>query len=216
MAGRYIPASGSLGGDWYDLFPLPNGRIGIVMGDVVGHGLQAAVVMGRLRSALRAYALDSIDPAEVLRRLDRKMQYFELGAFATVLFGDRRDTVRTGAREFGGPPAPLVAHAAGRSRQVELPHDLMLGVDPTARRATTVIELPADGALCLFTDGLVERRPTALDGDADLIAEGIELAAGAFTAESADAVADAIVDASPAVIDGCDDVALMVVRRIPG
>lgn len=212
VAGRYIPASGSLGGDWYDLFRLPNGRVGIVMGDVVGHGLQAAVVMGRLRSALRAYALDSFDPAEVLRRLDRKMHYFELGAFATVLFAIAETPFARLHVSSAGHLPPLL-RAGGTVRQVELPHDLMLGVDPTARRSTTVIDLPADGALCLFTDGLVERRPRVLDGDTDLIAEGIGLAAAAFTGSDADEACDSIVGASTAVVDGCDDVALLVVRR---
>lgn len=214
VAGRYIPASGSLGGDWYDLFRLPNGRVGIVMGDVVGHGLHAAVVMGRLRSALRAYALDSLDPAEVLRRLDRKMHYFELGAFATVLFAIAETPFARLHVSSAGHLPPLV-RAGGTVQQIDLPHDLMLGVDPTARRCTTVIDLPVGGAICLFTDGLVERRPAVLDGDTDLIAEGIRLAAAAFTGRTADEVCDSIVAASPAVVDGCDDVALLVVRRTP-
>ena len=75
-----------VGGDWYDVFTLPSGELGIVMGDVAGSGLPAAVIMGRMRSALRAYALETPDPAEVLDRLDRKMQHFEPGALATVLY----------------------------------------------------------------------------------------------------------------------------------
>ena len=77
---RYVPgAETGLGGDWYDLFSLPGDRLGIVMGDVSGHGLDAAVIMGRLRSALRAYALDCESPAEVLAKLDRKANHFEHG-----------------------------------------------------------------------------------------------------------------------------------------
>ena len=68
VAVRYLPAEGDLGGDWYDIFVLPGGTVGLVMGDVEGHGLRSAVVMGRLRSALRAYALEHADPAEVLSR----------------------------------------------------------------------------------------------------------------------------------------------------
>lgn len=79
LAARYRPGKAIVGGDWYDVFPLPTGEIGIVMGDVAGHGLPAAVVMGRMRSALRAYALESDDPAEVLHRLNRKMLHFEPG-----------------------------------------------------------------------------------------------------------------------------------------
>ena len=68
------------------MFTLPSGQLGIVIGDVAGSGLPAAVIMGRMRSALRAYALDTCDPAEALRRLDRKMQHFEPGAVATVAY----------------------------------------------------------------------------------------------------------------------------------
>ena len=71
MAVRYVPGEGAVGGDWYDVFTLPSGQLGIVIGDVAGSGLPAAVIMGRMRSALRAYALESDDPATVLARLDR-------------------------------------------------------------------------------------------------------------------------------------------------
>jgi signal transduction protein with GAF and PtsI domain len=81
LAARYVPgAQVGVGGDWYDTFTLPSGHIGLVIGDVAGNGLRAAIVMGRIRSALRAYALAFDDPAEVLHRLDSKIQLFEPGA----------------------------------------------------------------------------------------------------------------------------------------
>src|ERR1700728_3186637 len=86
MAAGYVPGSGVVGGDWYDVFSLPTGELCMVIGDVAGSGLHAAVIMGRMRSALRAYALESNDPAEVLSGLDRKMQHFEPDALATVLY----------------------------------------------------------------------------------------------------------------------------------
>jgi phosphoserine phosphatase RsbU/P len=86
MAIRYVPGEGGVGGDWYDVFTLPSGQLGVVIGDVAGSGLQAAVIMGRMRSALRAYALETCDPAKVLAKLDRKMQHFEPGALATVAY----------------------------------------------------------------------------------------------------------------------------------
>ena len=86
MAARYRPGTVAVGGDWYDVFALPSGELGVVMGDVSGQGMPAAVITGRMRSALRAYALESDDPAEVLDKLDRKMQHFESGAIATVLY----------------------------------------------------------------------------------------------------------------------------------
>ena len=85
MAARYVPGTGQVGGDWYDVFPLPTGEVYAVIGDVAGTGLEAAVIMGRTRSSLQSYALETADPAEVLDRLDRKMRHFEPDAMATVL-----------------------------------------------------------------------------------------------------------------------------------
>ena len=86
IAARYVPGDGQVGGDWYDVFPLPWGELGVVVGDVAGSGLGSAVVMGRMRSALRAYALEFPDTADVLRKLDQKMQYFEGDVMATVSY----------------------------------------------------------------------------------------------------------------------------------
>jgi hypothetical protein len=87
LAARYVTGSGNVGGDWYDVFTLPDGKLGIVVGDVAGSGLAAAVIMGRMRSTLRAYILQTADPAQALRMLDHKIQYFESYAMATVLYG---------------------------------------------------------------------------------------------------------------------------------
>ena len=73
-AARYLPASDEVGGDWYDLFELPRGRLGVAIGDVVGHGLRAAALMGQLRTALHAYALEEHGPARTLELLDRFVQ----------------------------------------------------------------------------------------------------------------------------------------------
>ena len=110
MASRFVPAAGfGLGGDWFDAFVLPDDRLGIVMGDVTGSGLAAAVVMGRLRSALRAYAIDTATPAEALDKLNRKFLHFEPGQMATVLYltiSPDRDTVTIAS---AGHPPPIGA-----------------------------------------------------------------------------------------------------------
>ena len=109
MAARYVPGSGHLGGDWYDVFTLPSGNVCAVIGDVVGSGLPAAVIMGRIRSALRSYALESDDPSDVLERLNRKITHFEPGAMATVLcamFSPTLDRVRMSC---AGHLPPLIA-----------------------------------------------------------------------------------------------------------
>ena len=170
FAGRYVSGSQyGVSGDWYDVFTLPEGRLGIVIGDVMGHGLRAATVMGRLKSALRAYALDYDDPATVLHRLDRKIQHFEPGQMATVLYGvldpvnGRLDVssaghlpaVRTGPDE----AAALVCGATG----------LPLGADLDARRATVDVFLAPGSTLCLFTDGLLDRYSPDVDAGLDAV-----------------------------------------------
>jgi serine phosphatase RsbU (regulator of sigma subunit) len=88
FASRYVPAErGDVGGDWYDAFVLPSGDVWVMTGDVVGHGLNPAIVMGRLRSAMRSYALLGMAPEDVIRGANRKLQYFEPGAMATVFCG---------------------------------------------------------------------------------------------------------------------------------
>jgi len=161
IAARYVPADGDLGGDWYDVFELPGKRLGIVMGDVVGHGLDAAIVMGRLRSALRAYALDHDDPAEVLSHLDRKLCHFEPDAFATVIFGVSSAPFTEWQFSSAGHYPPLVATAGKPAAAAGVHSDRLLGVSPDARRRTTLVPVPVGGFLCLYTDGLVERRPQA-------------------------------------------------------
>ncbi|MFC7494270.1 PP2C family protein-serine/threonine phosphatase [Nocardioides sp. CPCC 206349] len=159
IAARYVPADGDLGGDWYDVFELPGGRLCLVMGDVVGHGLQAAVVMGRLRSALRAYALEHDDPAEVLSRLDRKICHFEPDVFATVAFGVARAPFTAWRFSSAGHQPPLVGQPGRPVVAADLPTDPLLGVAPDTRRRSKIVAVPAGGFLCLYTDGLVERRP---------------------------------------------------------
>src|SRR4029077_2543898 len=109
MAARYIPGSGAVGGDWYDVFTLPAGHVCVTVGDVAGSGLNAAVIMGRMRSALRAYALETPDPAEVLSRLDRKMQHFEPDALATVLYPARASRRAERRVPLPGPFPPVIA-----------------------------------------------------------------------------------------------------------
>jgi sigma-B regulation protein RsbU (phosphoserine phosphatase) len=165
FAGRYVPGSDQrVGGDWYDVFPLPGDRWGIVMGDVVGHGLPAAVVMGRLRSALRAYALlDIDDPAAVLEKLDRKASHFEPGAMATVLYAVVEPSHERMRVSLAGHPPPVLAVADAPAQLLDLPPDPPIGTGFDLPRRSRVVDLPADSVVCFYTDGLVERRDWILD-----------------------------------------------------
>lgn len=213
VAARYVPAEGDLGGDWYDVFELPDGAVGLVMGDVVGHGLPAAVVMGRLRSALRAYALDHTSPAVVLEHLDRKIGHFEDGAFATVVYGVTRPPFDTVTISTAGHWPPLLVHHGEQTRAVDLRHDPMLGIGSFERREGEVAIDPG-ASLCFFTDGLVERpRPGATSTRPapeewlDRVRETLRAEDDPETACSrviGEVVGDTVVD---------DDIALLIVRR---
>ena len=127
LAARYVPGSGGVGGDWYDVFRLPSGQLGVVMGGVAGSGLPAAVIMGRMRSALRAYALETRDPAEVLDRVDAKVQHFEPGALATVLYAVIEPTLDRMRVCLAGHFAPLIARPGRRAESADVPPGLMIG-----------------------------------------------------------------------------------------
>ena len=216
IAARYQPAAGNLGGDWYDVFRLPGDRIGFVMGDVVGHGLAAAIVMGRLRSALRAYALEHERPAHVLGLLDRKIYHFERGALATVLFGVTDAPYDRVTFSSAGHPAPLIVAAGETAHQVELRHDLMLGVQPGTQRHERTVDLPAGASFCMFTDGLIERRPPPEPWDADQLSEGTRALLDCFTAGDVERNCDDIMRVVLPTRWVEDDVAVLVVRRTDG
>jgi serine phosphatase RsbU (regulator of sigma subunit) len=209
LAARYVPGSRSgVGGDWYDVFPLPHGMIGITMGDVMGHGLKAAAVMGRLRGGLRAYALEDDDPGRVLQRLDRMFQHFEPGQTATVLYAmlDPR-TGEVWASSAGHLP-PALALRGQDATMVAVPADVMLGVLHDLRRRTTQFTVPQGALLCLFTDGLVERRRSDLDKSLDLLRRALSAETPSAEAACADVMAALVGD-----VNVEDDVALLILKR---
>jgi serine phosphatase RsbU (regulator of sigma subunit) len=217
LAGRYVPADGKLGGDWYDVLVLPDGRVGLVIGDVAGHGLEAAVVMGRLRSALRAYALEHADPSEVLSLLDTKLHVFEEEAMATVLYAVTEPPFSEVRMSSAGHPAPMLASQGDRTTELAVEPDPPLGVDPTLPRRTHRVEWPSGSALCLFTDGLVERRPPPGSSGFDQLAGGVRRVLDTFAYEPADRACTRVLDAALsdlAVVQ--DDIALLVARPTLG
>jgi anti-sigma regulatory factor (Ser/Thr protein kinase) len=148
-----------VGGDWYDMFVLPTRWVCISVGDVVGRGLHAAVIMSRLRSALRSYAIVSRpDPAAVLAQVDDKLQHFEPGEMATAVVAMIEPTLERMHVSIAGHPAPVVASGAERGTYLDLPVDPPLGVSAGRRRRSTPIELPRGAVTAFYTDGLVERR----------------------------------------------------------
>ena len=206
FAARYVPGEAEgVGGDWYDVFALPSGSVCVVMGDVVGRGLRAAVVMGRLRSTLRSYAITADDPAEILSLVDRKLQYFEPGEMATtllVVFDVNRGRLRISS---AGHPAPVLALSDGTVSLLELPADPPIGVRNARPRRTTDMELPRGAILCLYTDGLVERRGVPLDDRLEQLRSIVRVSAPEDVCAS---VMQALVGTEAPV----DDIALLAVR----
>ncbi|MBE1487582.1 PP2C family protein-serine/threonine phosphatase [Plantactinospora soyae] len=206
MAARYLPGQQTgIGGDWYDVFTLPSGWLGIVVGDVSGHGLRAAVVMGRLRSALRAYSLECDDPADALTRLDQKVQHFEAGNLATVLYAmisPDRERIRI---SLAGHLPPMLARPDHGVDAPVLPVDLPLGVGRPKQRRSTDVEFPDGAVLVCYTDGLIERRD-------ELIDVGFDRLRAAIRPGPAETVCATIMS-TLGVDQPADDVALLTIRR---
>jgi serine phosphatase RsbU (regulator of sigma subunit) len=135
----------------------------VVIGDVVGRGLLAADVMGRLRNALRAYALLGGDPAELLSRLDQQVQHFEPETMATVLLAMFEPSFERLHLSSAGHLPPLLAQPDHPTVLVEVPLDQPIGVPGGLRRRASTLKLPPGGLICFYTDGLVERRGVSLD-----------------------------------------------------
>ena len=206
LAARYIPGSGVVGGDWYDVFTLPSGELCIVMGDVAGSGLPAAVIMGRMRSALRAYALESSDPAEVLGKLDRKMQHFEPDAMATVLYAVTEPALDVMHISLAGHLPPIVAGPGRPAEPADVAPGLMIGIAPDARRPVTTLSLAPGTLLCFYTDGLVERPTETLD-------EGLARLCQAVAASAPETACAKVMGAVVGRETARDDIALLMFRR---
>jgi serine phosphatase RsbU (regulator of sigma subunit) len=223
LAARYVTGSGNVGGDWYDVFVLPSGELGIVVGDVAGSGLPAAVIMGRVRSALRAYVLEARDPGTVLRKLDRKIQYFEPDAMVTVQYAVYHPESGRLTVSSAGHLPPVLAAPGRAPRMVEIDVDLPIGVADDAPRRSTVVAIPPGALLCSYTDGLVERRGEVIDVGIGLLAATLDQTlgqargiAGAQTS-LAEAACAAVMRALVGNAPVRDDVAvLMLHRRLGG
>ncbi|GAB7045545.1 SpoIIE family protein phosphatase [Catenuloplanes indicus JCM 9534] len=209
LAARYVPGhDAGVGGDWYDVFPLPGDRLGLVIGDVSGHGLAAAVVMGRLRSALRAYALTSADPATVLTHLDHKVHHFEAGNLTTVAYAVITPGRTEAHLSLAGHLPPVLAAPGHVAAPVTVPVDAPLGLRPSRfARRTTPVPLPPGGLLICYTDGLVERRTEIID-------EGIRRLAAAVHPGSAEETCANIMTLL-GVEQPADDIAMLAVHRKP-
>jgi serine phosphatase RsbU (regulator of sigma subunit)/anti-sigma regulatory factor (Ser/Thr protein kinase)/PAS domain-containing protein len=168
LTGRYRPAVQSLevGGDWYDVHALPDGRVALMVGDVVGRGLGAATTMGQLRSALAALALSEAEPGRVLDDLERFARQVEGARLGTVVYCLLDPVGGTLRYACAGHPPPLVLRPGGGTEYLEEGRSALLCALPpglTPPRTEGTYRLPPGSTLLLYSDGLVERRGESLD-----------------------------------------------------
>jgi serine phosphatase RsbU (regulator of sigma subunit) len=164
FAARYVPAAGrTVGGDWYDAFRLPSGETWTVIGDVEGHSLHAAVIMGRVKSALRAFTLLGLPPHEVLRMVDRKIELFEMGTTVTMACAVISPEADRMHLALAGHPPPVLASPNRDAVVLNVPAGPLLGLGDDVPRHSTEIPLEPGATVVFYTDGLIERRDEDLD-----------------------------------------------------
>ena len=220
VAVRYQPAGheAQVGGDWYDAFLQPDGATMLVIGDVVGHGSRAAAAMGQLRGLLRALAYDNDEPpSATLSRMEHAAAGLAVTQLATAILAriERHPDVPVSGRRIlrwsnAGHVPPVVLAPDGTTTVLATRPELMLGVDPDARRSDSTAEIGDGFTLLLVTDGLLERRGSDLDAGMARLREALRDLAGTPLDELCDTLLARLVPGR-----GEDDVALVAVRAYP-
>lgn len=173
LAYRYLPAQSTfeIGGDWYDVLPLDGGKTALVIGDVMGSGIDAAATMGRLRTATSAFADLDLDPAAILRHLDKITSGLErLATCVYAVYDPRRAECRIAT---AGHLPPALRRSGGTPELLGLPTGIPLGVGGGTFETTTLAMGPGD-LLVLYTDGLVETRVHPIDERLNLLVRLLE------------------------------------------
>jgi serine phosphatase RsbU (regulator of sigma subunit)/anti-sigma regulatory factor (Ser/Thr protein kinase) len=212
LAARYLPGSAQLdvGGDWFDAIRLPGGKLGLVVGDVVGKGVQAAASMAQLRNAIRAFSIERLKPSSVLARLNRLAEDALDTSFATLAYIVLDPETSICRLSCAGHPPPVVAYPDGRVELLDAARGLPLGTGIDSKYRQESIELPAGSVLVLYTDGLVERRGKSIDdGLADL------RAAVASAPKNPDQLLDHVLEHVVGSGERGDDIALLAARLLP-
>ncbi|WP_190177292.1 SpoIIE family protein phosphatase [Streptomyces naganishii] len=216
---RYLPAQSGVSGDWFDVIPLPGGRVALVVGDVVGHGLHAAATMGRLRTAVHNFSTLDLPPDELLShlddlvgRIDQDEACTEVAAAvvgATCLYAIYDPVTRRCVMARAGHLAPALVSPDGDVTFPDLPFGPPLGLGGMPFRSAE-LDIPEGTQLVLYTDGLIEDRNRDLDVGMELLRQSLAGHPGRPPEESCQAVLDTLLPARPK-----DDVALLVARTRP-
>ncbi|WP_438272491.1 SpoIIE family protein phosphatase [Streptomyces bobili] len=214
---RYLPAQAGVGGDWYDVIPLPGARVALVVGDVVGHGLHAAATMGRLRTAVHNFAALDLPPDELLAHLDDLITRIDQDAAAegdveavtgaTCLYAVYDPVSGRCVLARAGHPGPALVSPDGSVTFPDIPVAPPLGVGGGLPVETAVLRLAADSRLVLYTDGLVEARGRDIDTGLGMLRDALARTDGATPDDTCRAVLDTMLRTRSS-----DDVALLVAR----
>ncbi len=211
VASRYHgPDGADVGGDWYDVFPVGGGRVGLVLGDVAGRGITAASVMGQLRLAVRAYAPEGDRPGTVVERVDRLLQQLELVDMATLAYGVLHPDGCAMDLVLAGHPPPLIIAADGEVTFADAAASVPLGAVPGATYGETRIRLVSGSTMVLYSDGLVESRTLPLERGLERLRRVASQAPAALE-DLCDHLISTLVGP-----DNSDDVTILAVRALPG
>ena len=212
LAARYLPGTAELdvGGDWFDAIALPDERLGLVVGDVVGKGVLAAASMGQLRNALRAFSVERLKPSSALARLNRLAEEALDTTFATVVYAVLDPATMTCRFSSAGHPPPAVVYPDGRVELLEEGRGLPLGAGIETKFRQATIELPAGALLVLYSDGLVERRRRSIDEGLDALRAAL-LEAPRDPERMLEHVLETVVGSA----ERGDDIALLAARLLP-
>ncbi|WP_051767452.1 SpoIIE family protein phosphatase [Streptomyces sp. NRRL S-37] len=213
--GRYLPGTQgmAIGGDWYDVIRTGRG-VALVIGDVEGHSVGAAAVMGQLRSAVHAFAASGRPPQEVITHTNRLLAELETDVFATCCYMELDPVTGRVLAVRAGHPPPLLRHPDGHTESLDLPGGVLLGVQPEAVYPVTELTLAPGSVLALYTDGLVE----VPGGDIETGIEVVRRCLARSRADSVEELADRLVRTARRTEDRPDDVALLLTAydRRPG
>jgi PAS domain S-box-containing protein len=209
LAVRYLPATAgaSVGGDWYDAFPLPGGRVGLVTGDVAGHNIASASTMGQVRSLLRAYAIDDPGPGRVMERTNVAVAQLLPDALATVVYLVLDAATGDLAYANAGHPPPIVATSDGQAEYLDDAAGTMLGASVTADFTTGHRQLPPGARLLCYTDGLIEHRRSDIAEGLAALAETLRRCGPGSAEQTCAAVEAALVGTARD-----DDICLLTAR----
>ncbi|MFL6238929.1 MAG: SpoIIE family protein phosphatase [Actinomycetes bacterium] len=209
-AAAYFPAAdgGQVGGDWYDVIPLPSGRVAIVIGDVMGRGIRAAALMGQLRAVVRGYAIQDLPPVDVIAYLDDLVRNLDEASIVTCVYAVYDPVDRAICISNAGHLPPLLVNGAGVTKVLDNNTGIALGAGKAPFEQFEV-EVSDGDALLLYTDGLVETRGTDIDDGIAALAAAVAPLPETLEEACARALSVRIPDGQD------DDVAVLVVRMQP-